>query len=209
MKKYFPFEFELWIAGTAFLSRKEKGAYIDLLCVQADKGHLTIQEIKDILNGDFDCWDKLKSKFGVDDKGLYFNKKLESVKKPKKTKVELSECREKIEQRIKEKKAKFYEDCKPFLVKYPKEMLRDFYNYWIELNSSGTKMRFELQKTFEISKRLATWANKSTGFNKTLTFDNISYKELLYRFNKGEVDIWDKYEPISSGDKRSLWKLKT
>jgi hypothetical protein len=42
----------------------------------------------------------------------------------------------------------------------------------------------------------------------TLTFDNISYKELLFRFNKGEVDIWEKYEPIIKGDKRSLWKIK-
>lgn len=46
MKKSFRFEYESWIAGTAFLNRREKGAYIDLLCVQADKGHLTLQNIK-------------------------------------------------------------------------------------------------------------------------------------------------------------------
>jgi hypothetical protein len=208
MKKSFDFEYEKWIAGTAFLSRKEKGAYIDLLCVQADKGHLTLQEIKDVLNGDFDCWEKLKSKFGVDDKGLYFNKKLESVKKVTKSKPEIIDCREKIEARIKENKQKFYEDCKPFLEKYPKEMLREFYNYWIELNASKTKMRFELQQVFEVSKRLATWAGKSKGFNKTLTFDNVTYKELLFRFNKGETDVWEKYESENVGDKRSLWRLK-
>ena len=50
MKKSFPFEYESYIAGTAFLSRREKGAYMDLLCLQADKGHLTLQNIKDILN---------------------------------------------------------------------------------------------------------------------------------------------------------------
>lgn len=208
MKKSFEFEYEKWIAGTAFLSRKEKGAYMDLLCMQAEKGHMTLQEIKDILNGDFDCWEKLKSKF-TEENGLYYNRKLESIKKVKKSKPELIECREKIEQRIKEKKLKFYEDCKPFLTKYPKEMLRDFYNYWIELNASNTKMRFELQQTFEISKRLATWANKSTGFNKTLTFDNVSYKELLFRFNKGETDVWEKYEPENPGDKRSIWRVKS
>lgn len=36
MKKSFPFEFESWIAGTAFLNRREKGAYMDLLCIQVD-----------------------------------------------------------------------------------------------------------------------------------------------------------------------------
>ena len=210
MKKSFPFEFESWIAGTAFLNRREKGAYIDLLCCQADKGHLTMQEIKDILNGDFDCWEKLKSKF-TEENGLYFNKKLESVKKGrhKKTCEEIAEDRAKMDLILKEKKLKFYEDCKPFLGKYPKEMLRAFYNYWTEMNKSGTRLRYELQQTFEISKRLATWAGKDNNIVKTLSFDNISYKELLFRFNKGEVDIWEKYEPMTPGDKRSLWKLKT
>lgn len=210
MKKSFPFEYEAYIAGTAFFNRREKGAYVDLLCMQADKGHLTLQMIKDILNGDFDCWEKIKSKF-TEENGQFYNKKLETVKqgKQKKTEIDLVECREKIEQQIKERKLKFYEDCKPFLAKYPKEMLREFYNYWIELNKSGTKMRYELQQTFEISKRLATWAGRSKVANKTLSFDNISYKELLYRFNKGEVDIWEKYEAVNPGDKRSLWKIKS
>lgn len=207
MKKFFKFEYESWIAGTAFLSRKEKGAYIDLLCVQADKGHLTIENIKEVLNGDFDVWEKLKSKFTFEN-GMYYNKKLESVKQTK-TKQEVIIDRVKLDEQIKEKRNKFYEDCKPYLAKYPKEMLRAFYNYWTELNNSKTKMRYELQQTFELSRRLATWAGNDKTVSKTLSFDNISYKELLYRFNKGEVDIWEKYEPENPGDKRSLWRLKS
>jgi len=209
MKKSFPFEFESWIAGTAFLSRREKGCYIDLLCVQADKGHLTMEMIKEVLNGDFDCWDKLKSKF-TEESGLYYNKKLESCKKKKskKTEAELIIDKEKNDQRIKVKRSEFYELCKPFLAKYPKEMLRAFYNYWTELNKTGTKMRYELQQTFEIGKRLATWAGKDKSFTGNLSLDNVSYKELLFRFNKGESDVFDKYEAINPGDKRSLWKIK-
>jgi hypothetical protein len=208
MKKSFPFEYEAYIAGTAFLSRREKGAYMDLLCIQAGKGHLTLQEIKDILNGDFDCWEKLKSKF-IEEGGKFYNKKLETVKqgKHKKTEEEIIKDREKIEQRIKEKKQELYENCKPFLCKYPKEMLRKFYNYWTELNKSGTRMRYELQQTFEIGKRLATWANRDNDIIKSVP-DNITYKELVYKFNKGETDIWEKYEPVTPGDKRTLWKLK-
>ena len=37
-----------------------------------------------------------------------------------------------------------------------KEMLREFYNYWTEINKSGIKMRFELETCFEITKRLST-----------------------------------------------------
>lgn len=207
MKKSFPFEFESWIAGTAFLSRKEKGAYIDLLCFQAVKGHLTMQNIKDILNGDFDCWEKLNVKF-TEENGLFYNKKLESVKKGKckKTEQEIVIDRAKLDKIITDKKMKFYYDCKPFLGKYPKEMLRAFYDYWTEMNKSGTRLRFELQQTFEISKRLATWAGKTKEFIKTA--DEITFKELIYKFNQGETDIWEKYEPVNPGDKRTLWKLK-
>ena len=46
-------------------------------------------------------------------------------------------------------------------------MVRDFFNYWSELNKSETKMKFELQTTFQISNRLATWAkNEKPNFAK-------------------------------------------
>lgn len=41
---------------------------------------------------------------------------------------------------------------------YPNELLEDFYNYWSEPNRSNTKMRYELQKTWDVKRRLATWA---------------------------------------------------
>lgn len=46
------------------------------------------------------------------------------------------------------------------LDKYPREMLRAFFDYWTEHNENGRKMRFEMQKVFNISGRLATWYNK-------------------------------------------------
>jgi len=211
MKKSFPFEYEAFIAGTAFLSRREKGCYIDLLCCQADKGHLTLQNIKDILNGDFDCWEKIKSKF-TEENGLFYNKKLESVKKgkQKKTPEEIEIDRVKLETIINEKKLKLYNDLKPYLSKYPKEMLRQFYNYWTEKNKSGTKMRFELQQTFEIGKRLATWANREKEFNKTEPIQEIiTYKELVDKFNKGDTAVWEQYEQIKvEGKDKPMWKLK-
>ncbi len=47
-----------------------------------------------------------------------------------------------------------------FKDKYSPEMLTKFCNYWTEKNKSGSKMKFEMQETFEISKRLATWDNR-------------------------------------------------
>lgn len=47
-------------------------------------------------------------------------------------------------------------------VQYDKSMLDNFINYWCEKNAAGDKMKFEMQKTFEISKRLITWYNRGT-----------------------------------------------
>jgi hypothetical protein len=58
-----------------------------------------------------------------------------------------------------------------------------------------------------ITRRLATWASRDKEYNKVeKTSEAITYKELVYRFNNGETDIWDKYEQVTPGDKRSLWK---
>lgn len=210
MKKSFPFEYESFIAGTAFLTRREKGCYIDLLCCQADKGRLTLTEIKNILNGDFECWEKLQTKF-IEENGYYYNRKLEKVKqgKVKKPDDEIAKEREYIEQRIREKKQALYQSMLPYVAQYPKEMLRKFYDYWTEPNKSGSRMRYELQQTFEIGRRLSTWASRDKTVIGNLTIDNVSYKELLFRFNKGETDIWEKYEIVNPGDKKSLWKLKS
>jgi hypothetical protein len=74
-----------------------------------------------------------------------------------------------------ERKKSFYNSIAEFKDEYPKDMLRNFYDYWSELNKSQTKMRFELEKTWEISKRLRTWANRDKNLNngKKETADNV------------------------------------
>lgn len=75
----FLFYYQDWLVGTYFLNRREKGAYMDLLCYQADKGELTLKSIKEILNGDFECWEKLKEKF-IEENGVFYNKRLKIEK---------------------------------------------------------------------------------------------------------------------------------
>lgn len=41
-----------------------------------------------------------------------------------------------------------------------------FVNYWTELNATGKKQRWEMQKTFEIKRRLTTWFSKVNQFEK-------------------------------------------
>jgi len=44
--------------------------------------------------------------------------------------------------------------------------LKKFTNYWTELNHSRTKQRWQLEKTFEVKRRLATWFSNINKFNK-------------------------------------------
>jgi hypothetical protein len=44
--------------------------------------------------------------------------------------------------------------------------LKKFKNYWSEPNGSGNKQRWELQRTFELSRRITTWFSNYKEFNK-------------------------------------------
>tara|TARA_R110002020_G_scaffold321901_2_gene537761 strand:+ start:2375 stop:2965 length:591 start_codon:yes stop_codon:yes gene_type:complete len=50
---------------------------------------------------------------------------------------------------------------------YKAEILNAFVDYWTEPNRSKTKLRYELQKTFDVSRRLKTWAKNEKQFNKS------------------------------------------
>lgn len=47
---------------------------------------------------------------------------------------------------------------------YDSRMIEKFCNYWTESNPKGKQLKFEKQDTFDIKRRLATWASKD--FNK-------------------------------------------
>ena len=65
------------------------------------------------------------------------------------------------------RKESFYQLLVPYVGQYPKEMIRAFFDYWSELNKSETKMRYELEKTWELPRRLATWASREKVPSKT------------------------------------------
>jgi hypothetical protein len=61
---------------------------------------------------------------------------------------------------IEERNKEFINSLQCYLEKYPKDFLNKFYLYWSEQIVKGRdkgKMRFEAEKSWELSKRLATW----------------------------------------------------
>lgn len=59
------------------------------------------------------------------------------------------------------RKQQFYNKLSQHLDTYPAKMLREFYDYWSEHNENGKKMRFEMEKTWHLSRRLARWHRTS------------------------------------------------
>lgn len=174
-----------WLGGTMTFSRSHKGAYMDLLMCQYNNGHMALEDIQEVLGSDFEkMWEtKLKNKFIQDPSGLFFNEKLENeiIKRKNYTqsrKNNLSHKKEDkahhmdehmenenvIENKIEDRKILFKASLNFFETLYPEKMIIDFYDYWTEPNKSGTKFRQELEKTWDIARRLRTWSERS-GFN--------------------------------------------
>ena len=57
-------------------------------------------------------------------------------------------------------------DMRKYANIYSSEMLNAFYQYWSEPNQKNTKMRFELEKTWLLSSRLATWEKRENNYKK-------------------------------------------
>ena len=66
----------------------------------------------------------------------------------------------------------------------------DFFLYWTEKNKSGTKFRAEMEKTFDIGRRLKRWSNN--GFNKQKNRFPDHYDSLLMK--RLDVSAQKEYE---------------
>jgi len=67
--------------------------------------------------------------------------------------------------KIDERKLAFASTLKPFVEKYGRGMVNEFYKYWTEPNKSKSKFRQEMEKTWDLDRRLETWAKNDKSFN--------------------------------------------
>jgi hypothetical protein len=73
--------------------------------------------------------------------------------------------------RIDDRKRSFYNSLKNYLPEYSKGLLREFYEYWTEHGPKDRKMRYEKEKSFDVSRRLKTWSANQKKFGKVDTSD--------------------------------------
>jgi hypothetical protein len=75
---------------------------------------------------------------------------------------------------LKKRRKVFYDLCAGHVGTYGREMMRNFFDYWTEPNKSYSKMRFELQATWDLSLRIAAWARKDMKFKSNSNHSNTS-----------------------------------
>ena len=66
---------------------------------------------------------------------------------------------------IAERKKAFENAVSEHSEKYSEQTLKDFTEYWCEMDLKKKKMRFEGQKFFGFGRRLATWAKNEKKWN--------------------------------------------
>lgn len=177
-----------FISGTLTMTDEQRGKYIMLLCLQHQQGPLTEEDMLNICKTHDS---KVFAKFEKNSDGLYFNArmKLEAEKrksysesrsknrsgKKKKFKKDMLKTSETYDshmedENVNENIIKREDEFKERVLKirkYSPQMLKAFIEYWTEKNKSKTKMRFELEKTWDLEKRLARWNANSFGKPKS------------------------------------------
>lgn len=71
-----------WIGGTMGMTFEEKGAYMELLMMQFNRGHMEGHMIGQVVG---QMWDKIKTKFVQDAEGKWYNVRLEEEKNKRKS----------------------------------------------------------------------------------------------------------------------------
>ena len=178
-----------YIGGTMGMTFEEKGAYIELLMLQFNRGHMTTHMIGQTVG---QIWVKIQDKFIQDDEGNWYNERLDLEKERRKTFTEsrrnnISGKNQHTKNKEKEvghmtthmighmenvnvnTKDLFINNIKEY-----QEILGDSYTefieYWCEPNKKG-KLRYELEKFFDVKRRINTWTKNKLRYganSKTL-----------------------------------------
>jgi hypothetical protein len=82
-----------------------------------------------------------------------------------------------MEKTIEQRANDFKEKLAPFLKDFGRDTLNDFFYYWTEHNEGGRKMRFEMQKVFNVKRRLATWKRNESRYNFKPNATGINQKQ--------------------------------
>jgi hypothetical protein len=90
---------------------------------------------------------------------------------------------------IEERKLKFASTLQIFLPTYGREVLNEFYGYWTEPNKSNTKFRQELEKTWDLNRRLERWTKSDFSKGQNLSKGQPSKMESMVNSAKEALNM--------------------
>lgn len=91
------------------------------------------------------------------------SEKEEPEEEPKKPKETLEERKARVEAAFRKKVS----ELRPLFPELPDEEVEKFSDYWTESKEKGKLLLFETKRTFDVKRRLQTWAkNKATNFGR-------------------------------------------
>jgi len=143
-----------YLGGTMGMTFEEKGAYIELLMTQFNRGHMSGHMVGQIVG---QIWDKIKDKFIQDENGLWFNERLEHEQNARKSYVSSRKNNLKginqytnKEGHINGHMSNHMEDVNKDVLKDIKEPVKilipdlaTFVNYGIEISNNNYRMALE------------------------------------------------------------------
>lgn len=121
-----------FITGTLFMTNEEVGAYIRILCMQHQKGHLSKNEIEQICKSN-DVFTSVIIHFKEDNNGLFYNERMD-LEKDKRNKYSESRANNRKKKETKPKKD-MKKICKTYEKHMENENVNIYYNNNIELNN--------------------------------------------------------------------------
>ncbi len=179
-----------FLTGTSRMSDEQVGQYIRALCSQHQGGHFLKEELSQILKSyDNQVWSKFiqdddgkyyneRMEKEIIKRQNYCNSRShpELAGRPTKKLIKSYDNHTNIIRKsngnhtenendninvikIEDRSIKFLEEINTFK-EYDISMLNEFYSYWSEPNKSKTKMRYELQPTWDLKRRLKTWSDR-------------------------------------------------
>ena len=129
-----------YVSGTMGMTFEEKGAYMDLLMLQFNRGHMNMHMIQHTIGH---LWEQVKCKFIQDDEGLWYNVRLDIEKEKRKTFPESR--RNNIKPKNKPKEEPSYETHMNSHMKPHMENVNENINKDININKSKCKFEEALE----------------------------------------------------------------
>ena len=180
-----------YIGGTMGMTFEEKGAYMELLMLQFNRGHMTTHMIGLTVG---QIWVKIQDKFIQDSEGNWFNERLDLEKERRKTFTESRRNNvlgKNQHTKNKEKQVghmtthmtghmenvNINVNTKDLFINNIKEYeeilgesFTEFVEYWCEPNKNG-KLRYELEKFFDVKRRINTWTKNKLRYGNSKTLN--------------------------------------